>query len=423
VTIKSIKIDAVWKTAVLVIAVIAVLPAVWVVMRWCMAGSAVERTSGDAELALYLTKLAPDDPQTHRSAAIQLEKSFDPADIENALREYEIATSLAPENYELWLELGRARERAAGPEEAEFALRRAFELAPHYSRVQWALGNNLLRQGRIDEAFVKIRQSVAGDATYAGPAAATAWQFFDGDVGRIQNAMGRSSQFDAALAALLARENKFDQAMEIWRRLSADEKKTSLKEVGKAFYAKLLEAKRFRDAVSVAIELGDASGQIGQLTNGGFESAVKPAGAGIFEWQITDGLQPQIVLNNSQKHGGNNSLLLIFNSTDAKDSRSVSQTVAVEPQRRYELELFYRSDLKTAAAFKWEVVDAGSGALIAFTEPVAIKSDWTRLSARFTVPATSDGIIIRLGREGCGQVCSVAGNLWFDDVALRAVDR
>jgi hypothetical protein len=422
VTVKHIKIDAAWKTAILIVVIIAFIPAAWVVMRWCMAGSAVERST-DAELALYLTKLGPDDPQTHRSAAVLLEKSFDPVDIEKALREYEIATALAPENYQHWLDLGRARDRNGDSEGAEAALRRALALAPHYSRVQWALGNNLLRQGRIDEAFAEIRQAVAGDATFAGPAASAAWQFFDGDLARIQRAVANSSRFDAALAALLARDNKFDQALEVWRRLPPEEKKSSLKDVGQTLFSKLVEAKRFRDAESVSVDVGEASARIGEVTNGGFESAVKPEGAGIFEWQIAGGLQPQIVLTNSQKHTGNNSLLLLYNSTDAKDFRAVSQTVAVEPSRSYEFEFFYRSDLKTAAAFKWEIVDIGAGTQIAVTEPVAAKAEWTRVSTRFTVPANSDGIVIRLVRDGCGQVCNVAGSLWFDDVAIKMAGR
>lgn len=419
-TIRSIKIDAAWKTAVLVIAVIAFIPAAWVVMRWCLAGSAVERNADDVELATYLTDLAPGDPQTHHSAAVLLEKSFDPAAVEKALREYEITTALAPENYQFWLDLGRARERSGDQSGAEAALRRALDLAPHYSRVQWALGNNLLRQGRIEEAFAEIRQAVSGDVSFAAPAATAAWQFFDGDLGRIRSSMGVSSQFDAALAALLARDKQYDKALELWRQLPADEKKTSLKDVGRNLLEKLLEGKRYRDAVIVSGDLNETSEAIGQVTNGGFESAVKPEGAGTFDWQIGGGLQPQIVLNNSHKHGGNNSLLLLFNSTDAKDFRSVSQTVAVEPGHAYELELFYRADLKTSAVFRWEVVDI-AGNRIAITEPTAVKADWTRLSARVVVPANSEGITIRLTREGCGQVCAVSGSLWFDDVALKAV--
>ena len=421
-TTDSIKIDAAWKKAAVVIAALLFIPAAAMVLRWCVANSAVQRAD-DVELAVYLTSLAPDDPQTHHTAAIELEKSFDPADVEKALLEFEKAAALAPRNYMFWLDLGRARERSGDGQGAELALRRALELAPNYSRVQWALGNALLRQGRIDEAFVEIRKAVAGDPAYATPAAVTAWQFFEGDVGKIRRAMDGSSHFNVALAALLAREKRFDEAIEVWSTVPPGEKKTLLKETGRTLRDTLLAEKKFRDAVRVAADLGDGGERAGQFTNGGFESSVKPDGAGFFEWQIGHGMQPQIVLSAGQKHGGNNSLLLVFNATDAKDIRNVAQTIAVEPGTEYELELFYRTDLKTSANFKWEIVDAGTSKQIAVSEAMSPKAEWTQLVVKFRTPAQTDGIIVRLLREGCGQVCAITGNIWFDDFSLRTAGR
>ena len=418
---RSIKIDAAWKKAVLAVVALALIPAVWMVVRWSMAGSAVQRADS-AELAVYLTTLAPDDPQAHSIAARYLEKSFDPDDIKKALHELETAAALSPENYVAWLDLGRARERSGDAGGAEAALRRALELAPNYSRVQWALGNAILRQGRIDEAFSEIRKAMAGDAAFATPAAAAAWQFFDGDVAQIRRALDGSDNFNAALAVILARENRFDEAMEIWATIPVAAKRTSLKETASALLGRLIEARKLRLAARVSSDLTDGGGQTGQITNGGFESAVKPDGAGPFEWQIAAGLQPQIVLSTGQKHGGNNSLMLIFNSGDAKDFRSISQRVAVEPGRSYELELYYRSDVKTSALFKWEVADTGEPEQLAATQAMTPTAEWTRVAVRFKVPELSDGVIIRLVREGCGQVCSVTGSLWFDDLSIRAVE-
>ena len=394
--------------------------AAWQFSKWGLANSAASRAA-TVEVAEYLTGLAPADPQTHYAAAVFLEKSFDPNDIQKALDELEMATASSPQNYLLWLELGRARERSGDPEGAERALRRALALAPNYSRVQWALGNALLRQGRTDEAFAEIRKAVVGDPAFADPAATAAWQFFDADVAAIRRAMDGSPGFDSALAALLARQKMFGEALEIWDRMTPDEKRTSHKETGTMLVGKLLEAKRFRDAIRVSADI-DARPEdlnLEQIGNGGFESAVKVDGAGTFEWQIAGGVQPQIVLNGKVQHGGTNSLNLVFNAKDAKDFRSVAQTVAVEPGAVYELELFYQSDLKTSAQIKWEIADAADGKRLAVTDPVTAGAEWTPLGASFTVPASTDGIVIRLIREGCGQVCAVNGNLWFDDISLR----
>ena len=417
--IQSIKIDAVWKKAVLAICGAAFAFAGWQFAKWGLASSAASR-AGDVDVALYLTGLAPADPQTHYAAAVFLEKSFDPKDIEKALQELETATAVSPNNYLLWLELGRARERSGDAEGAERALRQALALAPNYSRVQWALGNALLRQGRTEDAFAEIRKAVVGDPALADSAATTAWLFFDGDINAIRKAMDGSARFESSLAALLMREKRFDEALEIWNKIPADEKKTFHKATGSLLAAKLLEGKRFRSAVQVTNEIGAVDGlQPEKINNGGFESAVKSEGAGPFEWQIAPGLHPQIALSGGQKHGGSNSLYLIFNATDAKEFRTVSQTVAVEPGATYRLEVSYRSDLKTAAVFKWQILDAADGKLIASTEGNAPRAEWTPLHAEFKVPAESDGITIRLVREGCGQVCNISGNLWFDDLSLQ----
>lgn len=400
------------------VAAIVLGASAWFVAKWSIASSALERAD-NTELAAYLTQLAPDDPRTHYVAALLYEKDFDTADYEKALIEYEKAAGLSPENYILWLDLGRARERSGETGSAELAFRRALSLAPHYARVQWMAGNALLRQGRVEEAFGHIGKAVASDPTFAVPAANSAWQFFDGDVAAIRRATGDSLAFDAALAALLARENRFDEAVAIWDSLPAGEKKLSLKDTGTGLVAKLMEAKNFRHAVRVSTSLVDGGEMPGAITNGGFESAVKPDGAGRFEWQIAPGLQPQIVLNNSQKHGGSNSLLLIFNSTDGKDFRTISQTVALDPGKDHEIALFYRAELKTNATFRWEVVDAGDGKSIATSGPIAAKADWTPLVIKFRTGPSTDGVSIRLIRESCTAICPVSGSLWFDDFSLR----
>ena len=417
---KSLKIDTIWKKIILVIAGAACVFASYAFSKWGMASSAAVRAE-DADVAEFLTTLAPDDPQTHYSAAVLREKSFEQADILRSLNQLEIATGLAPENYLFWLDLGRARERSGDAAGAERALRRALELAPNYAHVRWALGNNLLRQGRVEEAFEQIKMAVAGNpASFAGSAAVAAWQFFDADIDRVRQVIGGSAEFDGALTALLIREKRFGDAMQIWNVLPAERKRVSpLRETGQLFVDKLLAEKKFRPALEIATGLSDdAAAKPGEITNGGFESAVKPTGAGPFEWQIAPGLQPQIVLNNGQKHGGSNSLAFIFNSNDGKEFRSISQLVVVQPGAAYDLEIYYRSDIKTTALFKWEIVDAADGKQLAASDPISNRAEWTQL--RLSFRSVSDGVVLRLIRENCSQICPVTGSIGFDDVALRA---
>ena len=389
------------------------------VAKWGFAHTAAVR-SDTVEVAELAAEMGPDDPQTHYALAVLLEKTFASADLEKAVNEFELATALSPNNYLLWLDLGRARERIGDPSGAEMALRKALELAPNYSRVRWALGNVLLRQGKNDEAFAEIRRAVANDASYTDAAATTAWQIFDGDIDLVRNAIGDSPRLNAALATLLAGRKRFDEAMGIWDGLPADEKKISLKETGQTLYRQFIEAGKYRLASSVGDQIGMSPKSIAEIANGGFEEPLAAQNSNIFSWRIADGTSPRIGPTDGQKHSGNYSLLMSFGPS-SKEIRPVSQTVAVEPGKSYVFEIFYRSDIKTQAKLKWEIVTAADGNAIAVTDALAPAADWMPVRATLNVPADIDGVTIRFAAADCNPAaCSISGSIWFDDFSLRS---
>jgi hypothetical protein len=113
-------------------------------------------------------------------------------------------------------------------------------------------------------------------------------------------------------------------------------------------------------------------------------------------------------------------LFILFNTFDTAAFRSISQTVPVEPGATYELEVFYRSDIKTTATLKWEIGEGITAGTLAATAPLNAAADWTPATVRFTVPVTSEAVIIRFAREGCsGPTCPVSGRISFDDLSLK----
>lgn len=419
--LKTIRIDSAGKRGLLAALAVAGVLAALGPLKWGLASMAALR-SDSKEITEYAALAAPDDPQTRFAAAAMLEASFAPGDIERSLAEYEKAAALSPSDYLLWLGLGEARSRSGDYAGAEMAFKQSLELAPNYARVHWALGNLLVRRERADQGFEHIRTAVAADRTFSDPAAVTAWQAFGGDVSQVRSALGESTQLNASLAVILAKQKRFDEALAIWNGLPGAERSGGLNDAARQLAGLLTEAKRFRDLARISAEIsgGPAGDPVGRISNGGFEESIKTQNAGAFEWQIAGGLQPQIAPTSGQRRGGSNSLVLIFNTTESNAFRPVSQTVAAGPGKSYEFEIFYRSDLKTSALFKWEIADAGSGKMLVQTEAVANKSDWAPLRARFTVPSSSDGVIVRLVRENCAIICPVSGNLWFDDASLKS---
>lgn len=374
-----------------------------------------------ALIAEWLTAISPADADVQFALAVTLENSFEPGDFEKSLAAYERAVHLSPDNYLMWLGLARARSRSGDIQAAESAFSRALELAPNYSSVQWAYGNFLVRQDQINEGFALIAKAAA-NPQYAGPAAALALQIFDNDVEQVRTMLGGGEDANVALAPMLAALRRYDDSFNAWDRLPGDLKNTKYEPLGEQLIEQMVGGNQYRHAARITADLAESEASkpvIGQVVNGGFESGVKLRQAGRFEWQITEGDEPQVGLSEAQKHSGRYGLWIVFDTFATADFRQVSQIVAVEPGTHYKLEAFYVSALKTVSKLKLEIINPVNGGVLATTKELTPTNVWLPLTAEFTVPPGVDGIKIQLLREGCnGPACPVNGTLGLDDISL-----
>ncbi|MCY7375913.1 MAG: hypothetical protein LH472_08055 [Pyrinomonadaceae bacterium] len=421
--IKSVKIESGFRRAWLIAACLLCLTIIFFFVRWCFAHT-IAAFAPNKEVAEWSVNLAPADPQTHYALAVLNEKTFAPEDSAKSLVEYERAAALAPHDYRLWLAFGKARERSGDAAGAELTLRKSLALAPNYAPVQWTLGNALLRHGKTAEGFAEMTRAAENDPAFRTPLANTAWQIFDGDIAAVRRNLGDSVNINFALVSFLAKKKRFVEAVQIWNDLPVENKKTTFKSEGEQLFGEVLAAKKYRDALRIEKSISDkpeaAKFAPGKIFNGDFETALARDKASVFDWQIADGAQPQIGPNNEQKHGGGISLLFIFNSSDGKDFRQVSQTVVVESPKKYALEFFYKAELKTSATLRWEIADAADGKILASSNPILNSTDWTNAGAEFTTAAATEAVIVRLVREGCkSSLCPIAGKVWFDDFHLK----
>lgn len=388
---------------------------------WCYAGSA----SVNAELKEVgdlFVQLSPSDPQTHFAAAVLHEKALETGDIDIALREYETAAALAPNNYLLWVSLGSARGRVGDVEGAEAALRRAHKLAPNYARVNWALGNFLLRQGNDDEAFALLTKAVDGDALFASNAASIALIVSDGNVASIQQHFHGNRRINIALSRLLAGEKRFDEAMSIWKDIPVVPNDQLYADAAKDLRKIMVDNRRFQNAVTLYAD-GVTNGEtptVDKIMNAGFESPVRTDNQYPFDWKITRATYPQIAVTDSQKLAGRYSLIVALSGNQHKEFRGFSQLVAVRPASNYELKLNSRSDATSKAEFMWEILSA-DGKRLAISPAIQPSKEWAPIVVGFSVPEGIDGIEIKLVRGECiASACSANGSIWFDEFSLTA---
>lgn len=421
-SIKSVQLNSSVLRAIALIAIIVVACLIYYTFKWSI-GSTIATQSENKEVAELAVEMSPNDPQGYFSLAVVNEKSFLPEEFAKALENYEKAVSVSPYDFRLWLALGKAREQSGDTVGAEKALRKSLELAPNYAEVHWMLGNFLLRQGNEEEAFLEIRKAVEQDEKYTNPAVVTVWQIFDGDLTQISQKIGDSPAIRASLAPFLAKQKRYDEALSFWNQISNEEKTTTYKKVGEELLASFITAKSFRNALEIQTQIASSEDErfsLGNLYNGDFEKDIKTSKANLFDWKLTEKAQPQISLDGNQKRGGNRSLILLFNSDTGKDLRKIEQTIAVESNKTYTFEGFYRADLKTLGTIAWEIVDANDGKVLAKTNDVSNSVEWKPLLAEFTTLETTQAIIIRLGNLTCKEaICPTSGKIWFDDFNLR----
>lgn len=419
--------DAPWRRALLLVPAALALACVWAAGRWFV-GDTLANYPPNEQFARAAVRLAPDDPQAHYTVGVYARRSFEPAALDETVREFERATALAPHDYRLWMELGRAREQAGDAAGGERALRRARVLAPNYVMPRWYLGNLLLRAGRDEEAFVELRGAAESDPTLRGPIFASVWSIFDGDVARVTAAIAGSTSVRGELVTYLIGQKRTDDAVKLWATLSPQDRRAQ-RAAGDALVGALLAEKRINAALSVfreaAAEGEGARVAAGQVTNGGFEDDAAAAGRNAFDWSVTPVAQAQTGVDSSARHSGARSLRVSFNAPSSIQYANVVQLVAVEPGARYRLEFFVRTEsLKTVASLLVDVVSAKQGgAAIATSAPApAGTNDWQQVGLEFTAPRDADGVVLFIRRQPCkDEACPIFGKIWYDDFSLQRV--
>jgi hypothetical protein len=430
----------VWR-ALLIVPVLLALVASWYSTRWYIANVVAEfapqmrdEALADEELqavkletAMAAMRLAPDDPWTHWVVGGLKSRNLSPGALEEAAKHYEEAVRLSPNDYRLWLSLGRARAQAGDFVGGEKALRRATELAPSYAEPRWHLGNVLLRAGRGDEAFTELRRAADADPKLRSQIFNAAWYVYDENVDAIKDAVGGSVAARAELAVYVAGRGRFDDALRMWASLSPAEKKEQ-RASGEAVMKALLAAKRHRAALEVSRDLNPGASpalKAEEIANPGFETDIEAAETTIFGWKVTSVPQAQIGFDESNRHEGLRSLRIAFRSPSTLLFANISQLLVVEPNTQYRLGYYVRTEgLKSGGTPLVQVLDGADGTtVLGFSQPLPNGThDWQLVTIDFKTPPRSEAVIVRVTRAACvggDPVCPIFGFVWYDDFDLQ----
>jgi hypothetical protein len=425
-----INVRPVWARLPLLLLAAAALYGGWCGVRWgignTMAETAPASYASDPaaafESAEAAARLAPEDPLPHLMLARLNQVNFEPQGVPRALEEYGRAAALAPNDYLVWTEAGRARAALGDTEGGLAALRHAVELAPTYTQPRWHLGNALLRAGQTDEAFAELRLAADADSTLRPQVFNLAWQLYKPDMARVIDAVGKTPLARAQLVIVLAGRGNLDDTLNVWAGLTPAERRehyTAGDALSRALYAK----GQYRRALSILSESGVGGLAEGELTDGGFESDIGQPGKQLFRWDVSQPGGAQVALDARTAHGGRRSLRVAFNAAGQVDFRNVSQVVAVEPGVRYRLTYFFKTEeLRSAATLYAAVSDAATpdAPLGASAPAPQLTNDWQPVSFEFAAGPKTEAVLVRLLRAPCTEgVCPIYGKIWYDDFHLE----
>lgn len=413
----------------LVLLALLALYCAWYGVRWGIGNTMAETAPASYstnptaafESAEAAVRLAPRDPFTHLMLARLNQVSFEPEAVPRALAEYEQAAALAPNDYMIWMEVGRARASLGDTEGGVTTLRRAADLAPNYTYPRWHLGNALLRAGRTEEAFAELRRAADIDPLLRPQIFNLAWQVYGPDLARVVDAVGKTVESRAQLVGVLSGRGNLEEAQGVWAGLGPEGRRAqpgAADVLARALYTK----GHFRRALDVLLEAGYPGLAVGQFNDGGFESDIAPGARSLFGWNVTQG-GGQVVIDARGAHGGRRSLRIAFSASGQVDFRNVAQTVAVEPGARYRLTYFVKTDeLRSTATLALMVSEPASAETpLAVSAPVAQGTqDWQPVSFEFTTGPKTEAVLVRIVRGACVEgVCPIYGKIWYDDFNLE----
>jgi tetratricopeptide (TPR) repeat protein len=380
--------------------------------------------SPDPEMWLRAAAREPSNADLWYQLGRYRQLDFEHSDLLWAIYYYQRATSINPGSASYWMDLAGAYEGLGNTPQAEEAFRKAREVYPISAEAAWRLGNFLLRQGRMPEAFQQIHDAVVTDPKLTALAVSRCWRSTR-DTGQILSAV-LPDQADANWGAIqfFVQAREPVPAMAVWQRIAGHH--TSFP-VSQAFplLDMLIEARHAEDAYAVWVQALSAAGISAEahpdaalVWNGGFEREFLDGG---FDWRVIPAEGAQMGWDEQIVHSGRRSLRVDFDGSANVDFQNVSQYVFVQPAAPYRLNAFFRAqDLSTDSGMRLEIRDVSRpGNPSHFTPNMSGTQPWTEEIAEFTTgPDTKllQLVLRRTRSEKFGN--KIRGTAWVDDVVL-----
>ena len=336
-----------------------------------------------------------------------------------AVSNLEAAVALNPHVARYWLDLATAYQVAGDVPRQRSALEQGLRAEPTAPDVAWEAANFYLVQNDLARALSLFRVVMANNPEQLNAALRLCWRATR-DVNRmLADAVPPKPAPYFALINLLTSQEQTESAEVVWNRLTSLEQQFPASNAF-PFVDYLIEKHETSAAVQAWQRLlarnHDIQGYVqpgNLIVDGSLEKELLNGG---FDWRYSDSGAVQLSIDNSEFHGGNQSVRMAFSGPGVSDP-GIFQYVPVRPDTSYHFSAYTKAeDIESASGPRLAVLDGYSGREYVLTDDSLGTTGWREQSADFQTGAESSLVIVKVTRVPGDPL--IKGKFWIDDLSL-----
>ena len=372
----------------------------------------------------WAIRLAPGNAAYHSQLGRYLQVTN--GDLGRALREYQKATELNPQDASAWFDIARLEQVLGEGAEQGRALQQAVRAAPKKPDVAWEAGNFLLLRGERDAAMREFRVVLENDDIAASAVLDLIWRVEPDAQALLDQVIPPRPETYTTFLALLAYKKDNEAAAKVWSALIGLQQPFSQR-AGLGYVDYLLGQRMADPARDAWQEMAPLCGLTAYLpgpnmpgqnlmVNPRFELDVLNAG---FDWHYYEQSSVKITLD-SNAPGGTHGLLLSFLGPGFGET-GLFQQVAVQPNTQYQFSVHFKTDeLEGAGGPAFVVRDEMTGVVYLTTETLKNPGSWREVAGHFETGSEAKLVSVRMVRIPAGN--AMRGHLWMDEVQLTRLE-
>ena len=353
-------------------------------------------------------------------------EGFEPRKAADAYLRAAVLNPFEPMN---WDGLATAYEQMGELKKAELALRSELAATPRSAQAAWRLANQLLLQGRLEEALPYLRIAAASEARMRPAVFDLAWKILARPEPVLLKVVPDSVDSLQDYLLFLRSQKKLVEAYDVWKELRKTHSPAAVM-AGYGYVESLAYAGMGREAGRVWDELLEETGRTsakpaGELvTNGDFEADLPNSG---LDWHISyKGPGYEVALDNFVLQHGSRSLRVSFDGSGNYFFNGVWQWIPVEPNREYRFSAYMKTENVTSdSGFRFCLLAVGSppGESFAQCTRSRIGTDpWLEEELTFRTGTNMGVVSVELRRLQSQKLNNrIGGKVWIDNVSLRPV--